>query len=367
MENRSFDVRTRVFSEWQTRRRLVTIAGAGALVAVLGLALEPDQTEAKRRRVKGEHNIRGNKAIMCISGKTRRVPKKKRKKYLKQGATRGKCSGCTPVCPPGTCGDDGCGGTCGCVNGTVCNGGVCEVCDVSCTSGDSAACGKTLVAAIDGGGTILVCPGEYEGQFALTLDVEIIGAGSGNDPATSTILRGSPKTGATVPVTSAVVARLVSLRITGGNETAQNSGGVYVGNAKAEVTIADCAVVENTGYDGGGVSVYSGSLTVTGSDISYNTATRNGGGIATATLTTVESTTITKNTAAIRGGGIFLSTGTLDLGSGVTITENTANDGAGSGGGVYKDSLDSTINNSATVTNNNPENCAGNDFPYTCP
>ncbi|MEZ4561396.1 MAG: hypothetical protein R2853_01495 [Thermomicrobiales bacterium] len=299
-----------------------------------GVSLTPAGAGARRRRVMGEHNIRGARAIMCIKGKTRRAPKKKRKKYLQQGATRGKCPRtCTPVCTPGICGDDSCGGTCGCTDRTICVCGACEVCDIACTSGDSVACGEALYVAIASGGTILVCPGEYEGQFPLTEDVEIIGAGSGDNPATSTILVGADGLGSVVPVTIAVTARLASLRVTGGNGSLSNSGGVNINNAGADVSIEDCALVGNRGNYGGGVSVYRGAPAITGSDFSHNTAAH-GGGIATATLSTIESTTIT----------------------------NTALGGAGTGGGIYQFSAGATINNAATVTNNNPDNCAGNSL-----
>ena len=364
MEYSPFDVHTRVFREWQTRRRLVTVAGAGALAALLGLSLGPADTDAKRRRIKGEHNIRGNKAIMCIDGKTRRVPKNKRKKYLKRGASRGKCLGtCTPVCRPGICGDDGCGGTCGCVDGTICVTGTCEVCDIACTSGDSVTCGEALNKAISGGGVIRVCPGEYEGPFPLTKDVEIIGSGSGDAPATSTILVGVDGLGSVIPVTADVAARLATLRVTGGNGASANSGGVYVNNSSADITIDGCALVGNTGNYGGGASVYIGELTITNSEISGNTAA-NGGGIAAATMFTIKSTTITRNIATTSGGGIFVNSGTTNLDSSVTIARNTSTGGADSGGGIYKFSAGATINGTAAVTDNDPDNCAGNG--YTC-
>jgi hypothetical protein len=364
VEKPVFRAITQSVSEWSTRRSLLKAAGVSTLAAILGAALDPTGTAAKRRRVHGEHNIRGNKAIMCIDGKTVRVAKKKRKKHLKRGATRGKCNSCTPVCTPGICGDDGCGGTCGCVDGTLCVSGTCEACDVACASGDSAACGETLNKAIAQGGTVHVCPGRYSGPFPLTTSVEIIGAGSGDDPATGTILLGAAGQGSVVPVTTAsVTARLASLRVTGGNGTSNNSGGVYISHMTANVTIEDCALVENTGSYGGGVSVYYGTLTVRGSDISYNTATH-GGGVATATLSTFESTTITYNTASSEGGGIFVNSGTINLDSSVTVTNNTSNGRAGTGGGIYKYSSPAVINGAAVVTNNTPDNCAGNG--YTC-
>lgn len=51
---------------------------------------------------------------------------------------------CQPHCVEGTCGDDGCGGTCGpCTNGQVCQGEQCvnaESCDMTCES-ENAQCG----------------------------------------------------------------------------------------------------------------------------------------------------------------------------------------------------------------------------------
>lgn len=41
-------------------------------------------------------------------------------------ATRFTCGACAPQCPAGTCGADGCGGTCACSNGQPCVGGICQ-------------------------------------------------------------------------------------------------------------------------------------------------------------------------------------------------------------------------------------------------
>ena len=53
---------------------------------------------------------------------------------------------CTPSCPAGYCGDDGCGGTCGCASGQSCNGNTCQdiySCDQGCDRYESTydACG----------------------------------------------------------------------------------------------------------------------------------------------------------------------------------------------------------------------------------
>lgn len=283
----------------------------------------------------------------------------------------GNVCGTGNVCEHGACTEVACGGegqACctgqPCNEGLSCDGTACVACDVACASGDRVACGAALNQALGAGGKIRVCPGEYEGPFPLTANVEIIGSGSGNQPAVDTILVGKAGLGSVVPVTSATTAVLDSLRITGGNGASSNSGGVYVNNAGADVTINGCALVGNIGSYGGGASVYSGEITIADSEISGNTAT-SGGGIATATRSTIKSTRITGNTASNRGGGVFVNSGTSTLGADVTIDENTSNGGAGTGGGIYKFTSGATINNSASVTNNAPENCAGNGF--TCP
>lgn len=60
------------------------------------------------------------------------------------------CGGCLPVCAPGSCGPDGCGGTCSCADGQTCSAGHCGPCAPQCPSGR---CGS------DGcGGTCPACP-----------------------------------------------------------------------------------------------------------------------------------------------------------------------------------------------------------------
>lgn len=366
MERNRFNELTKIIGVLTRRRSVVRVLGAAAaapLLSLLGVPLDdaaantagriPKPRKPKKKPPVRKKRVRLNeKRTFCLNGRTVQSKLKRRiRRWERQGATRGKCSGgpaCRPRCP----------------EGAVCVGTTCVACDVSCPSRDPVTCGEALRLALGNGGTIRVCPGEYEGPFPLTVDVELIGSGSGTNPAANTILSGVDGLGSVVPVTTAVTARLASLRITGGNGSSSNSGGVYVNNAGADVTIAGCALVGNVGSYGGGASVYNGELTITGSEISANTAI-NGGGIATATLSTIESTRITRNTATSAGGGIFLNSGTSNLGSGVTITGNTSNGGAGTGGGIYKYTSGSTINNSATVTNNTPDNCAGNGL--TCP
>lgn len=365
VERNQFDDITRTLGALTHRRAVARLLGVAAATPFLSLlASSPENAAAntagripkprkpKKRRVKPNRSFAKSRTF-CLNGRTVHSKQKRRiRRWERKGATRGKCrskSSCNPRCTAGS----------------ICVGKTCQVCDVSCPGGDRATCGAALNLALGNGGTIRVCPGEYEGPFPLLVNVEIIGAGSGANSAANTILFGAAGLGSVVPVTSALTARLAALRITGGNGASSNSGGVYVNNAGADVAIDGCALVGNAGFYGGGASVYNGELTITESEISGNAASGNGGGIATATLSTIESTRITGNTAATSGGGIFVNSGTANLGSGVTITGNTANGGAGTGGGIYKFTSGSTINNSATVTNNTPDNCEGNGF--TCP
>ncbi|MFT4039316.1 MAG: hypothetical protein QM692_14105 [Thermomicrobiales bacterium] len=131
MDSLQFDALARRASCVSRRSLAALVGGAAAAAAGLGAALDDAAPAgAKRRRVTGEHNVRGNKAIMCVDGETRKVPKKKRKSYLKQGATRGACVS-PAACPTG---QKSCNG--GCIASTAC-----------CTNADCAS-GETCVSGV---------------------------------------------------------------------------------------------------------------------------------------------------------------------------------------------------------------------------
>lgn len=396
------------------RRQVIRLLGAGA--ALGGAALLTDgapDVAAKKRRAQGEHNVRGKKAIMCIDGETRRVPKKQRKKHLKRGATRGACdTTCTPVCAPGTCGSDGCGGTCACTAGTVCANGVCQACNVTCASSQTPIeCGEALNTAIAGGGNVYVCPGFYDHEydFDLTADVAIYGAGEGADSASSTILRPAGQTRVMRIRTGQLVA-MANLRMTGG-VSSSSGGGMRIDAGVERVTLDHCTVadnlVDNEG-SGGGIRVYGGvtleirdctfsgnttessggaisadglvtitssvftqnqagskggairvydasTMQIQGCTISSNSTTDGGGGIGSDGTVTISDTVITQNTAGGNGGGLYTEDGTVSLDPSVSVTQNTA---TGTGGGFYVNG--GAVNaNGAAITNNSPDNCAG--------
>ncbi|MFT4037158.1 MAG: hypothetical protein QM692_03180 [Thermomicrobiales bacterium] len=357
MDSASFDSLTRMVSHALTRRRLGRLVGAGAVASVVVPVLERSPEASAKKRVRGEHNVRGNKAIMCVNGVTTRVPKKKRKKYLKQGATRGECSTpnptCIPTCPAGSCNiSDGCGGTCpGCAAGSICVGGVCTECTISCNGGG---CGESLQQALSGGGTVYICPGEYIGHYNLSANVMAYGAGDGDDPAVDTILTALSKT-PVISVLAEITATVSSLRIRGGFGP-NGGGGVYVNSGSANVTVQDAAIVGNYASYGGGVYLANGQMAITRCEVTGNTAQSGGGGLCSDRTMTVTDTVISGNTSTNRGGGVYTDSNSavVNLAPSVTVTGNTATNGGG--GGLYQN--DGLINlNGATVTSNNPDNC----------
>lgn len=387
MDSSPLNALTRVINDRLTRRCLGRIAWAGALTAAaMSLTAEPD-TEAKRR-IRGEHNIRGNKAVMCFEGETIRVPRKKRTKWLRNGATRGKCeSACVPSCPPGSCDiDDGCGGSCpGCAAGSICAGSVCQACTITCDT-TSGPCGAELEVALLTGGNIYLCPGSYQGPFSPTANANLYGAGSGDDESVDTILT-SGKSTQTIVVTEAVQVLFSGLRITDGGPQPYG-GNVFISSSSANVTVANSVVTNGLAGYGAAFYIDGGTLAIQDCEIIGNAATTNGAGLFVTEVTGVPSVTITNttfsdntadsdgaaiyteagttsltgstirsNTAVNNGGGIYCANGTVNLAADVAITQNTAM--TGTGGGIYEQA--GTVNvNGATVSNNSPDQCDPN-------
>ncbi|MFT4038594.1 MAG: right-handed parallel beta-helix repeat-containing protein [Thermomicrobiales bacterium] len=355
-----------------TRRVVARALSLGAALASLAVVTDGSPTvAAKKRRVRGEHNLRGKKAIMCIEGETRRVPKKQRKKYLKRGATRGECTGCTPVCAPGTCGSDGCGGTCSCTAGSVCANETCQTCTVTCASSQTPAeCGDILSGAIDAGGTVYVCPGLYDAEYdvAGSVTVAVYGAGPGTDPTTSSILRPAGST-RVMRIRPLATVTLVGLRLTGGNSTVSpaSGGGIRVsddGGGGANLTLENCAVSGNsvTGGGGGAMRIYDDSVVVIrGCEIVGNTSTNNTGGAMDSDGDVTITDTLIAENEGTWGGGIYSDDGTVTMAPSVTVTRNHATSG---GGGFYEEG-GTIIPNGAAIFDNTPDNCDGDD-PVTC-
>ena len=378
-----------------TRRGLGRSTGMGAIAAgLVALGKTPD-AEAKKKRLRGEHNIRGDKAIICFEGETVRIPKRKRKKWIKRGAARGACRDCVPVCTPGSCDTvDGCGGTCACAAGSICVQGVCQACTVACDS-TPAQCGKDLSQALAKGGDIFVCPGRYGGPFGVKTAVRIYGAGGGADAATNTILDGQ-KTDATVTVGEKVAAAFTRLRIVNGDNLNEKAGGGGIFAAEgSQVTVSDCVIDSNTAVSGGGV-YFRGTLEMIATQVTNNTSyPGSGGGItgssAASDTSVLRNCLISGNSGAVdgsgSGGGLFIDVKNMSI-EGTEISGNTGNKVGGihveslvtspkvtfdaaskvtgnsatgkvTAGGLARSGFSTVVLNGTTITGNTDPQCAG--------
>ncbi|MFT4036661.1 MAG: right-handed parallel beta-helix repeat-containing protein, partial [Thermomicrobiales bacterium] len=323
----------------------------------------------------------------CLNGSTVQATGKKVKKLKKQGATAGACPDvCTPQCNKVSCGGpDSCGGTCGCNAGSVCDEGACTACTVKCT-GTALGCGSELTQALTGGGRIVLCPGTYSTSaigFDITKDTTLIGAGSGSDPASSTILDGQDQR-IVLLNTSKKTLTMRGVRVTRGKYSA-GGGGLFVGE-DADIRVSDCAFVANSGTGGGAISSFS-KLRLTRTVFDRNTATTtDGGGVlvfdagpsfitdceftgnstvayggglkVNDTNVTITGCTFRGNTAS-RGGGLAVEDGTVNLDSATTITGNTAST---YGGGAWRTSGVLNLNGaniSGNFSANPPADCGG--------
>ncbi len=163
----------------------------------------------------------------------------------------------------------------------------------------------------------------------------------------------------TVTITGAVTIN--NNRATG---AAGSGGGVF--NLAGSLTIGTGVVISNNTSNraGGGIETTGGTVSMTGVTLSGNiagTAPGNGGGlhITGADQVTITGGTITGN-MAVEGGGLWNSaTGTLAV-TGTQITTNTATGVAADqgGGGVFSDGGVTTLTN-ATITGNMATGTAG--------
>jgi hypothetical protein len=318
------------------RRALVRVV---ALLPGLGAVMEQERPEdiAARKR-----------------GKRRRCKAKSRGKICS--------SKCGIVKSRKTCGKKvDCGVCCGtsgvaCSSREICVDSACIACDVICEAPNRTCSGGQLQSALAAGGTIHICPGRYTGEFTISQPVSLVGAGNGDDPATSTILDGLGERVVLVDNgMNSVAATLKNLRITGG--VADDGAGIRI-RAAAEVDLISCAITENNGdggSDGGGVES-SGTLRLTDCLVERNSAT-DGGGIKVNSGLTILRNTIVQNNVADDGGGILVEEGSLVLEPGTLVIGNSAP----IGGGISSDAGTSvTISAGARVAENNTANCAIN-------
>jgi hypothetical protein len=180
------------------------------------------------------------------------------------------------------------------------------------------------------------------GQLDVTDSVTINGPGAANLTVTGNNASRVFNISSTTSILNVTVA---GLRITGGNVTGADGGGVFIDNEN--VTIQDSVIIGNTvgaatNSSGGGIGVFTdGRLTVRNSTVSGNSSTGRGGGIYfyDSGSLVVENSTISGNTSGQQrgGGGIYFygtPAGAGFLVRNTTISGNTAGGGDGSGGGI---------------------------------
>lgn len=347
MDGPRFDALTRLLDQSPSRRAAIAFFTSLGTATFAGIT--PGETKKKKKK----------KTTLCLDGQTIQASKKKKKKLLKSGATPGACSppppGCTPVCAGKPCGsDDGCGGTCGCAPGSLCHGGICRPCDVIC-DGNGTACGDALQPLLNGGGTIVACPGRYVGNFSFSgANISLIGAGDGGDPTVDTILDAN-NSGRVVHVNPGVSAVLQRLRITGGSVDLDNGGGI---RNEGALLVTDCTIDKNVATIGGGIENASiaTSLTLNRCTVSRNVADLQGGGIFTEKALTIKGSAITGNNAELLGGGgVYVQIGLVTFDSASSVTGNTC-DTADCVGGIFNFN-GTVVLNSATVSGNDAPQC----------
>ena len=199
------------------------------------------------------------------------------------------------------------------------------------------------------GGTVYVCPGRYVGTYNPGSG-SIIGAGDGDDPATSTILDAN-RNGRVMRIESGRTVSLHGLRLTGGFDDSVTASGGGVMN-DGGLTMTDCTITGNETPigTGGGLITY-GPLTLTRCQVTENTAFYGGGIYAVSGTITLVRSVVSQNKSTNLGGGIAVYGGTLHVNDGSSVTDNTAADG----GGIYRAGGTVTLND-AQVTDNEPNN-----------
>lgn len=375
MDGKRFDLVARLVSQRFDRRTFALLGGA-AVTGWFGLT----SVTAKGKNKK--------KSPFCLNGQTVEAGgKKKKKKLTGQGATRGACqqNACTPQCGTTCGGSDGCGGTCTCNAGSICTDGTCAACTVMCDA-DAATCGTRLSNALANGGAIVACPGRYAGNFTVTRNTTLTGAGPGSDAATSTILDGQ-ESGRVLLVGQSLNAALSGVRLTKGKLSGAQKGGGISPLVNSELHLNNCAVVDNFATDDGGGIHTRGKLllansevtnnrtgkggagiffdsaspsTITNSVISRNDAVEGPGGgiLGKASTLTISGTTFERNDALDDGGGLHLTGGGATFDSACRLTANTSS--VGLGGGIFGMSGATVALNGATLSGNSEPQCRVN-------
>lgn len=343
MDARHLDSLVRLFASAESRRRVLALLAAMPLLGNLPGGPEPDAAAARKRH-----------APATAQRKRGRKHKKKHKKKPCQPQTTaqtcaGRCGNVTnncnqPVACPPTCANPtpvcanttcvACERNTQCASGQICDEGRCAACDV-CPGG---ACTFTSIqAAINATSpqlsTIHVCPGTYvenagpTSAVAIARALRLVGAGSGENDASSTIVMPAQSNAAVVFVGSASPVALQGLRLTGGNGL--NGRGAQIFDSRVE--LKQCTIAHNVaGVPGGGFSMVGPGTQVTLTDtlVIANTGDAAGGVEvqgAGSTLTLDALSRITGNTATGGWGGVRAADGvSVSLPNVNNVTNNTS-------------------------------------------
>jgi hypothetical protein len=159
MDAPQFDALSKALSTGNTRRRvlgaLAAVPTLGGLAGLFG-GDEAEARKGKRKRRKKKKKCKPQPASQTCAGTCGNVINN-----CKQSVNCGPCT-CTPDCT-GKCagGSDGCGGTCtgNCSTNQICDGGICQACDV-CAQGCPFSEVREAVREADPGDTLYVCAGK---------------------------------------------------------------------------------------------------------------------------------------------------------------------------------------------------------------
>ena len=118
-----------------------------------------------------------------------------------------------------------------------------------------------------------------------------------------------------------------------GKDSSLKGGGVFIKNG-GSFRMQGGSIVNNQASNGGGVYLNGGTFTITDGSINGNTANNDGGGVYMNSGTfTINGGSINGNTAGQNGGGVYLLGGKVTIDShGGSINGNTASQ---NGGGIY--------------------------------
>ncbi|HRQ37844.1 MAG TPA: choice-of-anchor Q domain-containing protein [Chloroflexota bacterium] len=198
---------------------------------------------------------------------------------------------------------------------------------------------------------INVAAGTFFENVVIDRDVTIHGAG-----VTNSIVDGN-NSGTVFDIQPGHEVTLNGLTIRNGMSLSPGSRGGGIRVYTGTLTITDSLIVTNTALSGAGIYGYASKITIHQSQVVSNSF---GGGIQSMYGTlVVQNSTLSSNSTAGAGGGISGSNGTLVIRNS-TLSDNSAFDG----GGIRSDGINITIDNS-TLNDNHASNNGGGIYSYS--